>query len=450
MAAVIKQRKTMEAKKMKRQIWMEYRKLWNKVSGVAITAMCVVAALHLFVYLNWQYRAIDSNGEIVEGLASYRALKEASKDLEGVMDGEYIQKLITSYNNSFEKEYLAEHKGFLGTAGMMKYDVPNYCINYAYFGTYMSNGNEKVGLDYDFLKSEESFYTAYKEAMKEELAQDAEYLHSGYSEEQLSVLNKKADNVKTPFLTGYNQGLCNLRSWFIMDYSLVFFVLAFALAGLFSKDNTGGITELTLSTKYGRRRNLNARWIAGNLFAASVYLIYLAVQIIVNGAIGTLAGWNLSAQMLWFYCLHNITLGEGLLIMFFGGLLGTLVIGNIVMLFSIKFKKIKLVAVFSVIAVLLIKQTENMEGLYGTVELFSPMHFESDSLIQLYLFVGNVAVPYFVAVSVVTVLYVAVLYAGMRLSYKKYAASENGLSCFSLKAADILASVHSGFGKRRC
>lgn len=434
---------------MKRQIWMEYRKLWNKVSATAVIAMCIVAMLHVLVYLNWQYRSIDSNGEIVEGLASYRALKEASKDLEGAMDGEYIQKLITGYNNSFEKEYLAEHKGFLGTGGMMKYGVPNYCINYAYFGPYMSNGNEKVGLDYDFLKSEKSFYTSYKEAMKEELAQDAEYMYSGYSKEQLSVLNKKADSVKTPFLTGYCQGLCNLRSWFIMDYSLVFFVLAFALAGLFSKNNPGGVTELTLSSKYGRKRNLNARLIAGNLFAASVYLIYLAVQIIINGAIGTLDGWNLSAQMLWTYCLHNITLGDGLLIMFFGGLLGVLVIGNIVMLFSIKFKNVKLAAVFSVIAVLLIKQTASADGLYGIKELLSPMYFEDDSLIMLYRFVGNVAVPYFVAVSVIAVLYVAVLYAGMRLSYKKYAASGNGLPRFSLKAADISASVQSGFGKRR-
>lgn len=400
---------------MKRQIWMEYRKLWNKVSVVAVMAMCIMVVLHLFVYLNWQYRSIDSNGKIVEGLASFRALKEASKDLEGVIDGEYIQRLITSYNNSFEKEYLAEHRGFLGTAGMMKYDVPNYFINFAYYGPYMSNGNEKVGLDYDFLESEERFYTTYKEAVKELLADEGLY-----SEEQLLVLNKKADNIRTPCITGYAEGLFNLRTWFIWDYSLVFFVLAFAIAGLFSKDNIGGITELTISSKYGRRWNLNARWIAGNLFSASVYLIYLAVQIIVNGAIGTLAGWNLSAQMLWFHCLHNITLGEGLLIMFFGGLLGALVIGNIVMLFSIRLKNVKLAAVFSVIAVLLIRQTGSIEGMYGIIELFSPMYFEEDSLIQLYWFVGNFAVPYFVAVSVVAVLYVAVLYIGVRLSYKKY------------------------------
>ena len=435
---------------MKRQIWMEYRKLWNKVSVVAVIAMCVVVVLHLFVYLNLQYRTIDSNGKIVEGISSYRALKEASKDLEGVMDGEYIKKLIASYNNSFEKEYLAEHKGFLGTAGMMKYMVPNYCINYAYFGPYMSNGNEKVGLDYDFLESEEKFYAAYKKAVKEELEEDAEFLYFGYSDEQLSVLNKKADNIKTPFITGYAQGLFNLRTWFIWDYSLVFFVLAFALAGLFAKDNTGGVTELTLSSKYGRRRNLNARWIAGNLFAASVYLIYLVVQIIVNGIIGTLAGWNLSAQMLWTYCLHNITIGDGLLIMFLGGLLGTLVIGNISMMFSMKLKNIKIAAIFSVIVVILIRQTANMGDLYGLIELFSPMHFESDSLIQLYLFVGNIAVPFFVAVFIVALLYVAVLYVGMRLSYKRYAVSRNDLSHFSFKRVDILGFVFSRFSKSRC
>lgn len=403
---------------MKRQIWMEYRKLWNKVSAVAVVAMCVVVVVHVFVFLNLQYRSIDSNGELVEGLASFRALEEASKDLEGAMDGEYIQKLIASYNNSFEKEYLAEHRGFLGTCGLMKYMVPNYFINFAYYGPYMTNGNDKVGLDYDFLESEESFYTAYKEATKESLADVGQWMK--YSDEQMRVINKKVDNLKTPFITGYLQGVLNLKFFFMRDYILVFFVLVFALAGLFSKGNTGGVTELTLSSKHGRRRNLNARWIAGNLFAASVYLIYLALQIILNGAIGTLTGWNIAAQMLWNDCIENMTFGDALLIMFFGGLMGALVVGNIVMLFSIKLKNVKLAVVFSVIAVLLIK-TNVWVGLYSIKDLFNPMYFNTDWLFRgRYLFVGNIAVPYFVLVPVIAMLYVAVLYTGVRLSYKKY------------------------------
>ncbi len=401
---------------MKKQIWMEYRKLWNKITSVAVSAMCVMVVLHLLIYLNLQYRSIDSRGEIVEGLASYGALREASKQLGGVMDGEYIQNLITSYNSSFDKAYLAEHKGFLGTGGMTRYMVPNYFINYAYYGSYMSNGNNKIGLDYDFLESEEMFYSTYKETVKEHLKDDNLYTNM-YTDEQLLVLNKKADNLKTPFFTGYYQGLANLRSWYIMDYSLVFFVLAFGLAGLFSKDNAGGVTELTLSSQYGRKRNLNARWIAGNLFIASVYLIYLATQLVVNGLIGTLDGWNVSAQMMWFTCLYNMTFGMGLLIMFVGGLLGALVVGNIVMLLSMKTKNMKLAAILSVIAVAMLTRTKNMYSIGG---FLSPMNFERDYLIDIYMFIGNTAVPYFIVVFILTALYVAILYIDTRLSYKKY------------------------------
>lgn len=420
MVAATKRNSAMgESDKMKKQIWMEYRKLWNKIACVAVIAMCSVVVVHLFIYLNLQYRSIDSRGEIVEGLASYRALREAAKELEGVMDGEYIQNLITSYNSSFDKAYMEEHKGFLGTGGMTKYMVPNYFINYAYFGSYMSNGNNKVGLDYDFLETEDKFYTTYKETVKEHLA-DGNIYSNMYTDEQLLVLNKKVDDLKTPFSTGYYQGLASLRAWYIMDYRLVFFVLAFGLAGLFSKDNSGGVTELTLSSKYGRKKNLNARWIAGNLFIASVYLIYLGIQLVVNGLIGTLAGWNMSAQMMWFTCLYNMTFGTGLLIMFAGGMLGTLVVGNIVMLVSMKTKNMKLAAAFSIIAVYVITQTENMFGTIGKFIFISPINFEKDYLIEMYMFIGNTAVPWFIVIFAVAVLYVSLLYIVIRLSYKKY------------------------------
>lgn len=121
--------------------------------------------------------------------------------------------------------------------------------------------------------------------------------------------------------------------------------------------------------------------------------------------------------MLWFDSLYNMTIGDGLLIMFVGGLLGTLVVANLVMLFSIKLKNVKLAAVLSAIAVFMIMRTKDM---YGTIELISPMNFENDNLIKRYIFIGNAAVPYFVVVLVLTVLYVVILYIGTKLSYKKY------------------------------
>jgi hypothetical protein len=58
--------------------------------------------------------------------------------------------------------------------------------------------------------------------------------------------------------------------------------------------------------------------------------------------------------------------------------------------------------------------------MYGTIELISPMNFENDNLIERYVFIGNAAVPYFVVVFLLTVLYVMILYIGVRMSYKKY------------------------------
>lgn len=153
---------------MKNLIKLEYKKLWNGVSIVSIAALSVLTILFSVVTLNIQQRALDKNGNIVTGLSAFRALKEASEDLEGVMDGEYIQNLIEEYNSSPEKEFLDNNRGFLGTGGMTKYIIPNYVINYAYYSLYMSNGNDMIGLDYEFLNSEESFYQKFKDAIIEQ------------------------------------------------------------------------------------------------------------------------------------------------------------------------------------------------------------------------------------------------------------------------------------------
>ena len=79
-----------------------------------------------------------TDGQIVSGLSAYRVLRDASKDIEGVIDDAYLQKLKEQYENSIDKQYLDEHRGFLGTGGMTKYMYPNYFINYAYYSYYWS------------------------------------------------------------------------------------------------------------------------------------------------------------------------------------------------------------------------------------------------------------------------------------------------------------------------
>ena len=121
--------------------------------------------------------------------------------------------------------------------------------------------------------------------------------------------------------------------------------------------------------------------------------------------------------MFWFECLHNITVGEGILILFGGGLLGAIVIGNIVMLISIKMKNRKLAVILSAIAVFWILKSKNV---YGFSKMFNPANFISDSLLTGYCFVGDMALPYFVIAIIFTLFYVALLRIGIKMSYRKY------------------------------
>lgn len=119
----------------------------------------------------------------------------------------------------------------------------------------MSNGNDKIGLDYAFLSSEESFYQKYKEAVLEQLLYVNEW--NGlfpYTKEQISILQKRINAVKTPFKVAYHTGLANLNSYYGMEYLAFFILLVFCIAGCYAKDSTNGIDELVLSSRYGRKK----------------------------------------------------------------------------------------------------------------------------------------------------------------------------------------------------
>lgn len=403
---------------MKGLIKAEYKKMWNGIAMTALAALSILTILFSLITLNIQQRAIDKSGNIVSGLSAFRALKEASADLEGVMDGEYIQKLIEEYNGSVDKQYLEENRGFLGTGGMTKYILTNYLINYAYYSAYMSNGNDKIGLDYDFLSSEDSFYQKYKEAVMEQMLCMNEW--NGlvpYTEEQINVLEKKVENIKTPFRVAYHTGISNFNSYFKMEYPVFFILLAFCLSSVYAKDSSNGMDELVLASRHGRKRDMRARWIAGDLFTVTVYLIFVGMLLLVHGAIGTLHGMDASIQTFIFECLYNINVGTGEIILILGGLAGAMVMANLVMLLSIKSKNAKLVTIAGIVIVgLLIKQAAT----YSQIKMFNPMQFKESALLVDYLFIGNVAVPYFIIVLLLSIIYIAICKLLLRQSYRKY------------------------------
>lgn len=389
---------------MRTLVKFEYRKLWNRVSVAAAIAMCVLSTLHTFIYLNLQWRTIDASGKVVSGLASYRTLWEESQEIEGIMDGEYLQNLKKEYAESADKQYLDEHRGFLGTGGMTKYMYSNYFINYAYYAQYMSNGNDKIGLDYAFLDSQEAFYQKYQEAVKEQIMYEDQYAGlMKFTEAQAEVLEQKISELETPFRVSYYQGISNFMNWYNLEYPIFFIVLAFALACTYAKDSQSGVNELTLSATEGRKKDFRARWIAGNLFTVSVYSIFVGVLLAEHGAIATLGGLEASAQTYWFNCIFNISIGTGVIGKLFGGFLGALVAANFTMLLSCVMKHVKLVSISAVLAVAVLVK---LSGTYSQIKLLSPLQFSSDAVVKSFFFCQNALIPYFVIVLLLTMFYV--------------------------------------------
>ena len=177
------------------------------------------------------------------------------------------------------------------------------------------------------------------------------------------------------------------------------------------------VIHLKQMGKHGRNKDMKARWIAGNLFTLTAYLIYVGVLMLVHGMIGSLHGLGASAQTFWFDCIFNISIGTGLLLIFFGGLAGALVIANIVMLLSMKIKNSKAAVVASIAVVMLLRKGTDT---YSQIKLLNPIRFGGSESAYNFLFVGTAIIPYFVVVLILSIVYVAVLWLIMRLSYKKY------------------------------
>lgn len=146
-------------------------------------------------------------------------------------------------------------------------------------------------------------------------------------------------------------------------------------------------------------------------------MIYVGMLIVVHGGIASLHGLGASAQTFWFECLHNFSVGTALLIVFFCGLAGALVMANLVMLLSIKIKNIKLTTVFGIIAVVLMFRQAST---YSQIKMFNPIQFKESALLTDFLFIGNAIVPYFVIALLLSVAYITVFWLVLRLSFRKY------------------------------
>lgn len=403
---------------MKGLIVYEFKKLWNKTSITAIVSLLIISTFITFTFfLNPDLATFKSNGEIVKGISSFRALNKETKDLEGKINDKYLESLLDKYEKSEEKK-LGNDSGYF-----QKYEEVNIFLNFAKYGEKINNF--AIDLDKEFFTSADKYYRENKEKIKELIKINNENRRSKiYTNKQMEVIEEKIDKLKDSFTTGYTLGTATFIEQFGNQYWLIFIVLAFALSSIFSTDSDNGIEELMLASKLGRQKSLNARIISGNLFAIGVYCLFVLIMLIEIGGIATLNGWTLSAQNYWHTCIYNITIGEGILLMIFMGGIGVLVVANLVMMMSILIKRVKIITLVNIgIIIFLVEMTKTLDQIkleLNPIFFVGRLSITNISDFEIYHFMGNILIPYSLIVIILAIIYLIIIRIISVIGYKRY------------------------------
>ncbi|MGL5379342.1 hypothetical protein [Clostridium sp.] len=394
---------------MKDLILIELRKYGNKTT--TITALSLIVFLMItsgIYYMYYDNTIVSSDGELVSGMGSFWKLKEEAEGLEGEVNQSYLDNIVSEFDGSIEKRDYVDDAGVYG----MRFHIASYLLNFP--ADLNRTSNFSMDFDYDFLKSEEQFYLKYKEGMKEVIRLNQENITKNnnidwfkYTTDQLEVIDAKIDSLEDNFYVEYTEGLQKV----IYDYQKYFWVflvaISFLLCGVFSKDSVGGIDELSLSSTYGRKKNMNAKVIAGNIVALCGYFLFVSVILFINGIFASLHGVNGSVQLYWRTCIYNLSIGQAILILFAMGLVVTILIANIILLLSIIIKYVKLSGLLSICSIYFMVEfakTNNMLKL-----LINPIYTATNLKLDIPIFIGNVMIPYpLIAVAILIVYLISI------------------------------------------
>lgn len=392
----------------------ELKKLCNKTTRIAISSLVIIISVFVILgsYADSSIQVITENGDIVKGIIAHRVLREESLDIEGTLDTEYLNNLVKEYNFSKQKEV------FKDNPHMMKYRFVNYFINAIHYGANMMPFYSD--LDFDFLDTEEEFYEYYKKSLLNKRKEFNGLFK--YTDKQLKVIEQKIDKLE-PLKFGYNKGLTNFIESFSAYFTLLLIVIVFVIGTLFSKDAANGVDELLLSSKYGRKKIMNTKILAGNIMSSFIYLLFIITLLLIHGIFASLDGFTTSAQSYWINCISNINLGTGILIMIFRGFLAVLVIANLVIFISIVCRTSKFGVGGSLVILIMIIRgtyTTDMNKLHVN-PIFAATSLDGRLVdFEVYYFINDVMIPYTAVFMVGVAIYLIVARVITILSYKKY------------------------------
>ena len=198
-------------------------------------------------------------------------------------------------------------------------------------GTYLTIGE---GLESDAGNKELTATSVYQ--MREDLL-DYIYDYFRLSDADKQWWKEKEDEIEKPFVWRANFGIYSMKSVFGAAMNLFCMIAAVCLAGVYAGEKNYSTDAFVLSTKEGKRSLWLVKFAAGEIFAIAAGTMLLIAgmlpHVLFNGMHGSNAPWQLIVPL----CAYPYTAGQMLARYILTYYLGCLVIGALVMLFSVLF-----------------------------------------------------------------------------------------------------------------
>ena len=198
-------------------------------------------------------------------------------------------------------------------------------------GTYLTIGE---GLESETGNKELSAESIYQ--MREDLL---EYIYDYFrlSDADKQWWKDKEILIEKPFVWQANFGIYSMKSVFGAAINLFCMIAAVCLAGVYAGEKGYRTDSFVLSTREGKSSLWLVKFIAGEIFALAAGTLLLVAglfpHLLFNGLYGINAPWQLIVPL----CAYPYTAGQMLVRYILTYYLGCLVIGALVMLFSVLF-----------------------------------------------------------------------------------------------------------------
>ena len=229
---------------------------------------------------------------------------------------------------------LAEEAEEAGSLSEIGQDSPYYHLA-GYIsrmqGTYLTIGN---GTESGTGNKELTAESVYR--MREELL-DYIYDYFRLSDADKQWWKEKEDTIEKPFVWQANFGIYSMKSTFGAAMNLFCMIAAVCLASVYAGERSHGTDSFVLSTKEGKRSLWLVKFAAGEIFALAAGTLLLIAGMVPHVLFNGLHGINSPWQLIVPLCAYPYTAGQMLARYILTYYLGCLVIGALVMLFSVLF-----------------------------------------------------------------------------------------------------------------